>query len=198
MRSLLNPPILVSKINNENQRRRSSMNKTSRTILTVIIILALAGGVFIVGRMFMRMRASGGGFGPGNGNASGGLMAVSADNKPIAADPNSQLPANTAAQKAGNLNVSLALSPYPPVGFQEGGFDVTLTDAQGLPVTDAKIGLDLTMPAMPMPPNTLQAQHSGNGLYYVTGTFTMRGLWRIEVIIQRGGQKQSVFFDVGL
>jgi hypothetical protein len=28
--------------------------------------------------------------------------------------------------------------------------------------------------------------------------FTMRGLWKIEVIIERGGKKQSVFFEVGL
>jgi hypothetical protein len=174
------------------------MNKTMRTILIVIAILALVGGVFIFGRMFMRMRASGSGFGPGGGNASGGLVAVSADNKPLAAEPNSQLPENTAAQKAGNLNVSLALSPYPPVGWQEGGFDVTLIDGQGQPITDAKISLDLTMPAMPMPPNSLDAQHTGNGIYHTTGMFTMRGLWRIEVIIERGGQKQSVFFDVGL
>jgi len=170
------------------------LNKTMRTILIVIVILALAGGVFMFGRMFMRMRS----FGPGGGNASGNLVAVSADNKPLAADPNSQLPANTAVQKSGNLNVSLALSPYPPVGWQEGGFDVTLTDGQGLPITDAKTSIDLTMPAMPMPPNTLEAQYIGNGLYHATGTFTMRGLWRIEAIIERGGQKQSVFFDVGL
>ena len=174
------------------------MNKTMRTILLVLVILALAGGVVFVGTRMARMRAAGGGFGPGGGNASGGLVAVSADNKPFAADPNSQLPANTAAQKAGNLNVSLALSPYPPVGFQESAFDVILTDPNGLPITDAKISLDLTMPAMPMPPNSLEAQHTGNGLYHGTGTFTMRGLWRIEVIIERGGQKQSVFFEVGL
>jgi hypothetical protein len=170
------------------------MNKTMRTIVIIIVILALVGGVLMFGSMFMRMR----GFGPGGGNAASGLVAVSANGKPIAANPTSQLPGNTAAQKAGNLNVSLALSPYPPAGFQDGGFDVTLTDAQGLPITDAKISLDLTMPAMPMPQNTLDAPHTSNGLYQATGRFTMRGLWQIEVIIERGGQKQSVFFEVGL
>jgi hypothetical protein len=172
------------------------MNKNIRTILTVIVILALAGGVIFIGSRIMRMRAAGSGFGAGN--ASGGLVAVSADGKALATDPNNQLPENTAAQIVGNLNVSLALSPYPPVGWQESGFDVTLTDGQGQAITDAKVSLDLTMPAMPMPQNALDAQQTSNGFYHATGRFTMRGLWRIEVIIERGGQKQSVFFDVNL
>jgi len=168
------------------------MNKTLRTILIAIAILILAGGLVFVGSRFMRMRAV------GNGYASGGLVAVSADGKTLAADPNSQLPENSATQKAGNLNVMLTLSPYPPVGWQESGFDVTITDGQGLPITDAKISLDLTMPAMPMPQNTLEAQYVSDRLYHGTGMFTMRGLWRIEIIIERGSEKQSVFFTVGL
>jgi hypothetical protein len=172
------------------------MNKIIRTIVIVIVILVLAGGVFFVGSRIMRMRAAGSGFGAGN--ASGGLVAVSADGQPITADSNSPLPENTAAQKIGDLTITLALSPYPPVGFQNGSFDVTLTDGQGQAITDATITLDLTMPAMPMPQNTVVAQHTSDGLYHGTGRFTMRGLWRIEVIVERGGQKQSVFFDVNL
>lgn len=131
-----------------------------------------------------------------SGHAPGGLVAVSRDGKALAADPNSQLPENAAAQKVGDLNISLALSPYPPVSFQSANFDVTLTDATGQAITDAKIALDLTMPAMPMPPNKLEAQHAGNGRYHATGRFTMPDWWRIEVIIQRGNTRQSAFFDV--
>jgi hypothetical protein len=133
-----------------------------------------------------------------SGHAPGGLVAVSPDGSPLPTDPNRQLPENTAAQKVGNLNVSIALSPYPPVGFQKSDFDVTLTDDKGQAITDAKVTLDLTMPGMWMPSNTLEAQHNGDGLYQATGRFTMRDLWRIEVIVQRGGDKQSVFFDVWL
>jgi hypothetical protein len=131
-----------------------------------------------------------------SGHAPGGLVAVSQDGKALAADPKSQLPENAAAQQVGDLNVSIALSPYPPVSFQSANFDVTLTDATGQAITDAKISLDLTMPAMPMPPNKLEAQHAGNGRYNATGRFTMPDWWRIEVIIQRGGTQQSAFFDV--
>ena len=189
-----------------------------RTMNSKVIVLAVIGTLIVVACLIVTAflllpqfsnvllasdqpaPAFGSGYGPrmmgSSGQAPGGLVAVSPDGEPLPTDPNNKLPENTAAQKVGNLNVSIALSPYPPVGFQETNFDVTLTDEEGQAITDAKITLDLTMPGMWMPPNTLQAQHTGNGLYHATGRFTMRDLWRIEVIIQRGGEEQSVFFDV--
>jgi hypothetical protein len=133
-----------------------------------------------------------------SGHAPGGLVAVSPDGKPLPTDPNNKLPENTAAQKIGNLNVTLALSPYPPASFQNGNFDITLTDDKGQAVTDAQISLDLTMPGMWMPPSKPVAQNVGNGKYHATAFWTMRDMWQIEVIIQRGGAKQSAFFDVWL
>lgn len=134
----------------------------------------------------------------GGGQTAGGLVAVSPDGKALPIDSASKLPDNTAAQKVGNLNVSLALSPYPPTGFSRSDFDVTLTDDKGQPVTDAKVSLNLTMPAMWMPTNTPTAQYVADGRYHATGQFTMRGQWRIQVIVDRGGAKQSAFFDVWL
>ena len=134
--------------------------------------------------------------GGGGAHAPGGLVAVSRDGTPLGTDPKGQLPENAAVQKVGNLNVSIVLSPYPPQGFQKGNFDVTLTDETGKAITDARVSLDLTMPAMRMPANKLEAQHVGDGRYHATGRFSMRDWWRIEVIIQRGGAQQSAFFDV--
>jgi len=181
-------------------------------ILTVIGTLMVVAGL-VVAAYLMRPQVSpvllgssqpAPAFGPGSGrrmmmnsgHAPGGLVAVSPDGKPLPTDPSNTLPENTAAQKVGNLNVSIALSPDPPVGFQTSNFDVTLSDEQGQPITDAKISLNLTMPGMWMPPNKLEAQHTGNGGYHAAGMFTMRDQWRIEVVIQRGGEKQSAFFDV--
>jgi len=176
-------------------------------VLTVIGTLILIVGL-IVGAYWMLPRFSNNqltsgqqapGFGPrmmGSGNTSGGLVAVSSDGKALPVDSTSQLLENTASQKVGSMNVSLTLSPYPPVGFKQTNFDINLSDDQGQAITDATIQLDLTMPAMPMPENSFEAKHTGNGLYQATGMFTMRDLWRIEVIIQRGGETQSAFFDV--
>jgi hypothetical protein len=179
------------------------MNRKTITVIAVFGLLA-AGIMVIVVFLVIPRFSNGPGFGPGRmmgggqGQAPGGLAAVTADGKALPTDPESQLPDGTAAQKAGSLNVSLALSPYPPVGFQTTNFDVTLTDANGQAVTDATISLDLTMPGMWMPPNNLEAQNTGDGGYHATGRFTMRGLWQIEVIIQRGNEKQSAFFNVGI
>ncbi len=132
------------------------------------------------------------------GQTPGGLVAVSPDGKALPVDSTYKSPANTAAQKVGNLNVALALAPYPPTVFTKSDFDVTLTDDKGQPVADAQVGLNLTMPAMWMPTNTPAAQHVGNGRYHATGLFTMRGLWRIQVMVDRSGARQSAFFDVWL
>ena len=94
--------------------------------------------------------------------------------------------------------MSLGLDPYPPSVTKSSDFEVILTDTAGKAVSGATISLDLTMPGMYMPPNQLQMQSSGEGKYHAAGRFTMRGPWRIEVIISMGGQSQSVFFDVWL
>ncbi len=106
--------------------------------------------------------------------------------------------ANNATQKAGNWNVTLALTPYPPVSFQTTTFDITITDERGNAISDAQVSLDLTMPSMWMPSNKPQAQSLGAGRYQAAGRFTMRGAWQIAVIVQRGAEKQTAYFRVGL
>lgn len=176
------------------------MKRKTIGIIAVAGLLVVCVLAFVALWMLPRFqRMSGPGMMGGGDQAAGGLTAVSPEGKaiPLPVD-GAKLPENTAVQKVGSLNVSLALSPYPPVGFQESNFGITLKDEQGQAISDASVVLDLTMPAMPMPSNQVEAKYSDNGLYQGTGRFTMRGLWRIEVIIQRGGAKQSAFFDVGL
>lgn len=110
----------------------------------------------------------------------------------------SNAPANSATQKAGNWNVTLAMTPYPPVSFQTTTFNITITDEKGAAISDAQVSLDLTMPSMWMPSNKPQAQSLGSGKYQATGKFTMRGGWQIAVIVQRGGEKQTAYFELGL
>jgi hypothetical protein len=158
-------------------------------LLTVVILAVV---LFLVIPRFQHMMG-------GSGQAVGGLTAVSEKGTPVPLPADSaKLPENTATQKIGNLYISLALSPYPPAGFQQEKYEVTLKDEQGQVISDASVMLDLTMPEMPMPSNQVAAKYTENGLYQGTGRFTMRGLWRIVVIIQRGSEKISAYFDVGL
>ena len=169
-----------------------------KTISGIVVVLILALIAFAVFAMSMRRShmMSGGG-------SQLELVAVSADGAQIlpSADVTSvtgELPKGIVAQKSGDLIVSLALNPYPPRAGAPSEFDVTLTDANGQAIDDASITLDLTMPSMWMPPNQPAMEFVSDGKYNTSAPFTMRGEWRIEVIITRGSEKQSVFFDVGL
>lgn len=109
----------------------------------------------------------------------------------------SPIPAGGITAKAGNLSVRLAMNPAP-AAFSATTFDIAITDEKGAPVSDAQVSLDLTMPSMFMPANKPLAQSLGGGKYRATGRFTMRGGWQIAVIVERGGQKQTAIFRLGL
>ena len=169
----------------------------TKKIAWVAVIVLIVIGV-VVAMSMRRARMMGGG-----GGAHLELVAVSSEGAQI--PPSSEvtlvtgeLPNNAAAQRSGDLIVSLALNPYPPTVTQPANFDVTLTDVNGQAINDATISLNLTMPSMRMPPNQPNMEFVADGKYHATAYYTMRGWWRIEVIITRGGATQSVFFDVGL
>jgi hypothetical protein len=147
--------------------------------------------------------ASGTPFAQGSGRGMMGGRGIGDGNSapPVSSDPSIkpvQMTASTASQKIGTMNVALEINPYPPVSFQQASFNVKLTDDKGQAINDAKISLDLTMPGMWMPPSKPDAQALNDGAYRANARFTMRGWWRIEVIITRGAEKQSAFFDVAL
>ena len=167
------------------------MKKTAGVVIAVLLLVVLA----VFAMSMRRSRMMGGG-------SQLELAAVSADGAqiPPSTDVTSitgELPKNTAAQKSGGMIVTLALNPYPPT-VGTGEFDVTLTDVNRQAINDASISLNLTMPAMRMPPNRPEMEFVADGRYHAAAYYTMRGWWRIEVIITRGSEKQSVFFDVGL
>jgi hypothetical protein len=166
------------------------MTKKAKTIVVVVFIL------FVIIAIGMRRASMMSG-------SSLELTAVSADGAPLppSAETTSitgKLPKNAVAQKSGDMIVSIALNPYPPKSGLLSDFDVTLADSKGKAINDASIFLDLTMPQMWMPQNQLAMEFVSDGKYHAAGLFTMRGWWRIEALITRGGVIQSFFFDVGL
>ena len=166
----------------------------AKKIGLIVIVVLVAIGVFAMGMRRASMMNGGAGIELVAVSATGEQISPSADVLAVTGD----LPKNKAAQKSGDMIVSLELNPYPPTVSEPGKFDVTLTDLKGQAINDASISLDLTMPQMRMPPNQPVMESASDGKYQVTAYYTMRGWWRIEVIITRGGETQSVFFDVGL
>ena len=116
-------------------------------LIAIVILIAIAA--FAMNMRRSRMM--------GGAGSQIELMAVSADGSQIspAADVISitgELPKGTSAQQSGEMIIVLSLNPFPP-SVGQGEFDVTLTDLSGQAIDDASISLDLTMPAMRMPPN---------------------------------------------
>jgi len=129
---------------------------------------------------------------PKTGASTSSAPANSPASTPAASNNNSKDDPWT--KKAGDLMVSLKIAPYPPQGRNPTTLDVTVIDSAGLPVTDAQVRLNLTMPAMPMPPNQPTAQPTGDGHYSASTRMGMRGEWQIAVQITRNGQQQKADF----
>lgn len=72
---------------------------------------------------------------------------------------------------------------------------ITVTDADGKPVDQATVFLDLTMPAMYMPPQQPIAEALGNGRYRVSTLFTMEGEWHVHAHAIINGTTQTVTFN---
>jgi nitrogen fixation protein FixH len=98
-----------------------------------------------------------------------------------------------AAGESQGATITFASEPASPkVG--ENTFDVTVTDQNGQPVTDAEVSVEFHMAAMPsmnMPEmrNRVDLMHAEGGRYRGTGNVVMGGAWDVTVTARRGGEE---------
>jgi YtkA-like protein len=93
---------------------------------------------------------------------------------------------------AEGLNIRYQSRPDPPESGSN-AIEVSVTDRNGAPVTDATVTAVFSMPAMPamnMPAMRSDAPmtHAGNGTYRGTGQLSMSGTWNVNVTVSRGGE----------
>ena len=103
-----------------------------------------------------------------------------------------------ANKKAGDYDVTMVIDKNPPV-VGDNVVAVTVKDKAGSVVTDAKVVIDYSMPAMPgMPAMNYKtdALLKGND-YKATMNLSMAGAWNVAVKITRGGQTTTAKFNVG-
>jgi hypothetical protein len=100
-------------------------------------------------------------------------------------------------QKAGDYNVTVTMDKNPPAtGINN--MQVDIKDAAGKNVTDAKVRVDYSMPAMPgMGAMNYKTDAVLTGQTYAAKlNISMSGPWNIAVKISKGGKTTSVKFNV--
>jgi len=101
------------------------------------------------------------------------------------------------AKKAGEFDVTVKIDRNPPV-TGDNGVTVTVKDAAGKVVKDAKVVVEYSMPAMPgMPPMNYKTDAAAKGdVYAATMNLSMAGPWNIAVKITAGGKSGSMKFAI--
>lgn len=91
---------------------------------------------------------------------------------------------------------SLSFVPMPAMGGKETTFTLKLAAPDGTPIEGAHVRFALIMPLMDMGKEEFGAAAAGNGTYLGKGTFSMDGIWLVQVNIERGNQKARLEFEI--
>ncbi len=103
----------------------------------------------------------------------------------------------TVQKKAGDYTMDITMDKNPPVTGTN-GVEVVVTDKAGKAVTDAKVLVTASMPAMPGMPaaeNKAEAKLEG-GKYKAKIDLTMAGSWNMSVRVTKGGKTATAKFTV--
>jgi hypothetical protein len=105
--------------------------------------------------------------------------------------------AGTIAKKAGPYTVEMSMDKNPPVTGKNNA-DITVKDASGKAVTDAKVAVEYSMPAMPgMPAMNYKSEAELRGeTYKAVISPSMAGSWNMAVKVSRAGKTETARFTI--
>ena len=105
--------------------------------------------------------------------------------------------ANTITKKAGDYAVQVTMDKNPPVTGKN-NVDVAITDKSGKAVTDAKVVVEYSMPAMSgMPAANYKANAELKGdTYKAVIEPSMAGGWNMAIKISRGGKTDTAKYTL--
>jgi hypothetical protein len=105
--------------------------------------------------------------------------------------------ANTISKKSGDYAVDFTTDKNPPV-MGKNNVTIVVKDKGGATVTDAKVVVEYSMPAMSgMPPmNYKSAADLKSDKYAAVVEPSMAGAWNVAVKITRGGTTETVKFTM--
>lgn len=128
---------------------------------------------------------------------SGGMTGLFGGSKEFQKQTNGAATESNGAKPAAAAKISFMVDPNPPKGAQEAMFHVTLTDAVGKPIPEAKVKVTLVMPAMPSM-NMPEMRSSfdvpwTSGMYMGKGNVPMAGPWNVTVEASKDGQVMATY-----
>jgi hypothetical protein len=102
-----------------------------------------------------------------------------------------------ANKKAGDLDVTMTIDKNPPV-VGDNAVAVVVKDIAGKAVSDAKVVIDYSMPAMPGMPamNYKTDAPMKDDAYRAKVNLSMAGAWNFAVKITHGSQTSTAKFNV--
>ena len=97
------------------------------------------------------------------------------------------------SKKAGDYNILIKIDKNPPVAGKN-NMEITITDASGKAVTDAKVIVELSMAPMPgMPAANYKSNTELKGdRYKAVVEPSMAGPWNLAVKVTRDGKTNTV------
>ena len=100
-------------------------------------------------------------------------------------------------KKAGDYDVEIKIDKNPPV-VGKNNMEIEIKDKSGKYVTDAKVNVEYSMPAMPgMPAMDYKTDAELKGEEYkATMDISMSGSWNIAVKITRGDKTSKAKFSI--
>ncbi len=103
----------------------------------------------------------------------------------------------TATKSAGAYHVTMTIDKNPPV-VGNNNFAISVKDASGKYITDAKVAVEYSMPAMPgMPAMSYKTDAVlSDNEYKGKFNLSMSGAWNIAVKISKGGKTVTAKFNV--
>ena len=100
-------------------------------------------------------------------------------------------------KKVGDLTVDVRIDKNPPVTGTN-NMEIAVKDGSGKAVTDAKVLVEYSMPAMTgMPPMNYKADAALKGdVYKTTINPSMAGSWNVAVKVTRANKTQTAKFTI--
>lgn len=100
-------------------------------------------------------------------------------------------------KRAGDYNVAVTFDKNPVV-VGDNNMEILVSDVSGNVVTDARVKVEYSMPAMPgMPAMNYKTDAAmSGGKYAAKMNLSMSGAWNIAVKIMKGGKITTVKFNI--